>query len=144
MNITVVGTGYVGLANALLLAQRNKGVACDIDAHRIAALRARQAPFADEDIHQFLRNTQLNLTATTNGAAAYNNADYVVVATPTNYDVRHDCFDTATVESVVTNSLNANPSATIVIKSTVPVGFTANLRQRMGANNIIFSPEFLR
>ena len=144
MKITVVGLGYVGLSNAVLLAQRNEVIALDIDAQKVDRLNAHISIIDDEDIDRFLCEKQLNLRATINKSEAYADAEYIIVATPTDYDAKTNHFDTSSVEAVVNDALNLNPSATVVIKSTVPVGFTAALRARINAKNIIFSPEFLR
>jgi UDPglucose 6-dehydrogenase len=141
--ITVVGIGYVGLSNAILLAQHNQVVALDIDPGRVAMLQAGQSPVIDPEITAYLRRGQLNLQATTDPDAAYAGSDFVIVSTPTNYDPQSNHFDTSSVEQVVAQAQALNPDAVIVIKSTVPVGFTADLAARTGAN-VIFSPEFLR
>jgi len=144
MNIVVVGTGYVGLANAVLLAQHNQVTAVDIDADKVALLNQKIAPIQDEDIAHFLKEKDLQLTATTDGRQAYQAADFVIVATPTDYDPKSNYFDTRSVEAVIAEVLAVNPDTTIVIKSTIPVGYTNELRQRFNSQNIIFSPEFLR
>jgi len=144
MKIVVVGTGYVGLANAVLLAQHNQVVAVDIDADKVAQLNRQESPIQDEDISHFLKDKELNLKATTDGLAAYAEADYVVVATPTDYDPKSNYFNTSSVESVIGDVLGVSDSATIIIKSTIPVGFTQELRERFNTDRIIFSPEFLR
>lgn len=144
MKIVVVGTGYVGLANAVLLAQHNEVIAVDIDPEKVALLNQKKSPIQDDEISQYLREKPLNLKATTNGRSAYKEADYVVVATPTDYDPKSNYFNTQSVESVVADVVQANPKATIVIKSTIPVGFTTELQQRFKGAHIIFSPEFLR
>ena len=142
--IAVAGTGYVGLSIAVLLAQHHQVTAVDIIPQKVEMLNARQSPIADREIEDFLANRALNLTATLDGEAAYKDADFVIVAAPTNYDSRKNFFDTSAVEAVVDMVLRVNPDAMIVIKSTVPVGYTAGLRRRKGSRNILFSPEFLR
>lgn len=144
MKIAVVGTGYVGLSNAVLLAQKNTIVALDIDAKRVAKLNRKELPIIDIEMEDFFSARQLDLTFTTDKNVAYANADYVVIATPTDYDPKTNAFDTSSVEKVVSDVLNIRPQATIVVKSTVPVGFTRGLRAKMQADNIVFSPEFLR
>ena len=144
MKIVVVGTGYVGLSNAVLLAQKNEVVALDIDPERVAALNARKSTIVDPETEEFLASNELNLRATLDKIDAYAGADYVVVATPTDYDLVTNNFDTQTVEAVVADAHRLNPDALIIIKSTVPVGFTADLRVRIGCQNVVFSPEFLR
>ena len=144
MNITVVGTGYVGLSNAILLAQRNKVTVYDIAEDRIDQLSNRLCPIKDADIEDYLSNKELLLHATTDKRDAYQKADYVIIATPTNYDVATNCFDTSSVTSVIKDVLAINPTVNIVIKSTVPVGFTNQAKQEFDCNNLMFSPEFLR
>jgi len=144
MKIVVVRTGYVGLANAVLLAQHNEVVAVDIDADKVAQLNRQESPIQDEDISHFLKEKELNLKATTDGLSAYATADYVVVATPTDYDPKSNYFNTSSVESVISDVLGVSDSPTIIIKSTIPVGFTQALRERFDTDRIIFSPEFLR
>lgn len=143
-NITIAGTGYVGLSNAILLAQKNQVIALDVISEKVEMINRKISPIEDNEISEYLATKQLNLTATTDKQQAYQNADYIIVATPTNYDTVSNYFDTSSVESVVQNVLSINPKATIVIKSTVPVGFTEQLKARLGVDNIIFSPEFLR
>jgi UDPglucose 6-dehydrogenase len=144
MNITVVGLGYVGLSNAILLAQHNSVTAIDISAERVAQINARQSPIIDADCAEYLQDHALDLHATTDPQAAYTSADYVIVATPTDYDPLTNAFDTSSVEAVIRDVLAINPQAVIVVKSTVPVGFTRRLRDETGSDSILFSPEFLR
>ena len=144
MRIAVAGLGYVGLTNAVLLAQNNPVIALDIDAARVELVNARQSPIADPELEEFLRNRALDLSATVDAQRAYSQADYVIVATPTNYDPLTHFFDTSSVESVIEQVSAINPSAVIVIKSTIPVEFVEQARARFASNNIIFSPEFLR
>lgn len=144
MKIAVAGTGYVGLSNAVLLAQANEVWAYDIDDRRVAAINAGHAPLADPDIEAFLAQRTLSLRATTDAQAAFADAEYVVIATPTDYDPQTNGFDTRSVKQVAAAVLACNPAAEIIIKSTVPVGFTVGLRQELGHAAITFSPEFLR
>ncbi|MBE6972280.1 MAG: nucleotide sugar dehydrogenase [Ruminococcaceae bacterium] len=144
MNITVVGIGYVGLANAILLAQHNQVTAVDLAQSRVDMINERKSPLADAEIEEYLAGRPLDLTATTDGDGAFRGAEYVVIATPTNYDPVKNYFDTSSVESVIQQVIKINPKAVIVVKSTVPVGFTMNVRKQYGCDNIIFSPEFLR
>ncbi|MBQ7448313.1 MAG: nucleotide sugar dehydrogenase [Paludibacteraceae bacterium] len=144
MKIAVAGTGYVGLSIATLLSQHNEVVAVDIVPEKVEMINRRQSPIIDEYIEKFFKEKNLNLTATTDAGKAYKDAEYVVVATPTNYDSRKNYFDTSAVEQVVDLVSSCNPKAVIVIKSTIPVGYTRHLRERTGNRNIIFSPEFLR
>ena len=144
MKITVVGTGYVGLSNAILLAQNNEVIALDIIQEKIALINNKKSPIMDAEIEEYLTTKELNLTATTDKALAYKNAEFIVIATPTDYDPKLNYFNTATVESVITDILAINWEATIIIKSTVPVGYTKNISEQLGTKNIIFSPEFLR
>lgn len=144
MKIVIVGVGYVGLSNAVLLAQHNTVVALDIDEEKVARLSRKQSPIGDLMVQEFLDTRDLGLTATTDKKTAFAEADFVVVATPTDYDPDTNNFDTRSVEAVVTDVLAFNSKATIVIKSTVPVGYTQSLRERFGTGRIVFSPEFLR
>ena len=144
MKIAIAGTGYVGLANAMLLAQHHEVVALDIDAAKVARLNARQSPIYDADIAAFLARPALNFRATLDPSDAYEGAEFVIVSTPTNYDPARNFFDTRSVEAVVADVARLNPQATAVIKSTIPVGFTEGLKQRLGIDNVMFSPEFLR
>ena len=144
MKIAVAGTGYVGLSMATLLAQHHSVVAVDVVAEKVDKINRRESPIADECIEKFFAERKLDLVATLNGEDAYRDAEFVIVAAPTNYDPHKNFFDTSAVEAVVRMVTEVNPSAVIVIKSTVPVGYTAALRERVGNPNILFSPEFLR
>lgn len=142
--ITIVGTGYVGLSNALLLAQKHEVIAFDIDKEKINNLNANRSPIVDEDIVLFLKRDDLNFKATIDKHEAYNGANYIIVATPTDYDTKTNHFNTKSIESVVSDIIEINPEALIIIKSTIPVGYVKGLREMTGHTNIIFSPEFLR
>lgn len=144
MNITIVGTGYVGLSNAILLAQHNNVTALDINSEKIELINNRISPIIDNEISDYLKNNSLNLKATTEASEAYKSADYVVIATPTDYDENLNFFNTSSVESVIGDVLKENNDVTIVIKSTVPVGFTKHIVEKYKYEKIIFSPEFLR
>ncbi len=144
MKITVVGTGYVGLSMAVLLAQQHEVVALDIDPARVARLNARQPTVDDADVAQFLAERTLNLRATTDRADAYAGTQLVIVATPTDYDADSNAFDTSSVDAVLADACALAPSAMAVVKSTVPVGYTTAMRERLGWGNVVFSPEFLR
>ncbi|MEE1154917.1 MAG: nucleotide sugar dehydrogenase [Acutalibacteraceae bacterium] len=142
--IAVAGTGYVGLSIATLLAQNNKVYAVDIVPEKVDLINNRKSPIADKEIEEYLATKDLDLTATLDAEVAYSNADFVVIAAPTNYDAQKNFFDTSAVESVIDSVLKYNPNAIMVIKSTIPVGYTSSVREKTGCNNIIFSPEFLR
>ena len=144
MKIAVAGTGYVGLSNAILLAQKNEVVALDIISEKVELINNKKSPIVDSEIEDYLKNKELNLVATTDSIKAFNDAEFVIISTPTNYDPDKNYFNTISVEVVVENVLEINSNAIIIIKSTVPVGYTEDLRAKYDTNNIIFSPEFLR
>jgi UDPglucose 6-dehydrogenase len=143
-NITIAGTGYVGLSLAVLLAQHNQVIALDIDESKVEKINQGISPIHDDEIQDFLSHKTLNLTATTNKQLAYQQAEFVVIATPTDYDTQTNTFNTRSIEAVIADVLAINPNAIMVIKSTIPVGYTQRIREKFGTENIIFSPEFLR
>ena len=144
IKIAVAGTGYVGLSISVLLSQHHQVIAVDIVPEKVELINQRKSPIADKEIEEYLANKKLNLFATLNAEEAYKDADFVVIAAPTNYDSVKNFFDTSAVESVITQVMQCNPNAIMVIKSTIPVGFTEYIRKKTGSNNILFSPEFLR
>lgn len=142
--ITVVGTGYVGLSNAILFAQHNEVRALEVVEEKVNLINQKKSPIVDKEIEEYLATKELNLVATTDKEVAYKDAEYVVIATPTNYDEKKNFFNTSSVESVIEDVLSYRPEATMIIKSTIPVGYTEQIREKYGVSNIIFSPEFLR
>jgi UDPglucose 6-dehydrogenase len=144
LKITVVGTGYVGLSNAILFAQNNEVKALEIVEEKVNLINQRKSPIVDKEIEEYLATKELNLTATTDKVDAYKDSEFVVIATPTNYDEKKNFFNTSSVESVIEDVLKYRPEATMIIKSTIPVGYTQEIKEKYGVDNIIFSPEFLR
>lgn len=144
MKITVVGIGYVGLSNAILLAQHNEVIALDIIQDKVDMINNKKSPIIDAEIEEYLATKKLNLVATTDNYIAYKDAEYVIISTPTNYDPEKNFFNTRTVEAVIANVLSIKPNAVMIIKSTVPVGYTEKVKEKFETDNIIFSPEFLR
>ena len=144
MRIAVVGTGYVGLSNAILLAQNNEVFAVDIMEEKVDLINNKKSPIVDKEIEDYLANKELNLKAITDGKSVYKSVDYVIISTPTNYDPQKNFFNTSSVEAVIEDVLEVESDATIIVKSTVPVGYTEKMREKYNTQNIIFSPEFLR
>lgn len=143
-NIAITGVGYVGLSNAILLAQKNKVIALDIDSERVDLINSKISPIVDSDISHFLAHCELDLTATLDEVTAFKEVDFIIIATPTNYDEITHSFDTSSIEAVIEKAMEINPTATLVIKSTIPIGYIESIKKRYNISNIFFSPEFLR
>ena len=144
MKIAVAGTGYVGLSNAILLSQNNQVYAVDIIQEKVQMINRKESQIVDKEIEEYLKHRNLNLIATTDAALEYANDDFIIISTPTNYDPKKNYFDTSSVENVIEKVLEVNPNAIMIIKSTVPVGYTESVKEKYHTNNILFSPEFLR
>ena len=144
MKIAIAGTGYVGLSNAVLLSQKNEVVALDIIQEKVDMINNKISPIVDKEISEYLKTKDLNLKATTDPEEAFNGAEFIIISTPTNYDPKKNYFDTSTVEDIIEKVCRISPDSTMIIKSTVPVGYTKSVKEKYNTNNIVFSPEFLR